>query len=149
MKKMTGFTLMEVMITVVIISILAVIALPSYQDYMTRSRRGTAQGDLQGLANAAERFYTINGTYVGIAASTGLPSAPTANVFPSQSPVDGNDKYYNLFITAQSATGYTLQATPIGGQVGDGFMLLTNTGLRSWDINDSGAIDAGENRWTK
>lgn len=36
-KKINGFTLIEVMIAVAIIGILAVVALPAYQNYITRS----------------------------------------------------------------------------------------------------------------
>lgn len=150
MKKFTGFTLIELMVVVAILAIVVALALPSYQRYVIRTKRDLAQGDLQGLANAMERFYTLNGTYVGTNAGGGIAPLPT--VFPSQSPIDGGTPYYNLAITpAPTASTYTLRAIPIAGtgQANDGFLQLTNTGLRSWDINNDGAIGAGENKWTK
>ena len=83
MKKMNtlshakqGFTLIELMIVVAVIGILAAIAYPSYQDSVIRSNRNVAKGDLQGLAQAMERWRVQNNTFKGAAAGGSDTGAP-------------------------------------------------------------------------
>ena len=133
MDKQKGITLIELMIVVVIIAILASIALPGYQQYVMRSKRVTAEGDLYAFRNAMQRYFSENNTYLG-AASGGIDTGdPAATVFPSQSPIDGGTAAYNLTISAATANTFTVQAAPIGGQVGDdcGTLSLTSTNVRS------------------
>lgn len=131
MKKVNrGFTLLEVMIVVVIIAILAAVAIPSYRDSVTKSRRADAQGALQGFAQAMERFYTQNGTYAGAAAAAADTGAPA--IFAIKSPIDGAQTFYQLTINAAGANSYTLLATPVGPQAGDGNLTLDQAGRRVW-----------------
>src|SRR5690606_13661481 len=53
-SRCRGLTLIEVMITVVIVALIASIALPSYQQYIVSSRARTAAADLMALATAFE-----------------------------------------------------------------------------------------------
>lgn len=137
-QQQRGFTLIEVMIVVAIIALLAGIAWPSYQNQVRSSNRADAQGALMGLAQAMERHYTENGTYEEAAAGGGDTGSPA--IFPSEAPLDGSRKYYDLEITDATETGYELTASPksTGVQAGDGDLTLSSTGERLWDEKGSG-----------
>ena len=62
-RGVRGFTLIEVMVVVVIITILAAIIYPNYQDYVRRSAMAQAQQEMQSIANQLERFKSKNLTY--------------------------------------------------------------------------------------
>jgi len=135
MKRLsTGFTLIELMITVAIIGILTSIAYPSYQASMMKSRRVDAQGALMGFANAMERFYTVNNTY---------PAAGTVGIYAATSPVDGGTAYYLLSIAASTASTYQLQAVPTGAQANDkcGTLTLNQAGVRGFNGVGMTSID--------
>ncbi|MCI0506017.1 MAG: type IV pilin protein [Gammaproteobacteria bacterium] len=144
-----GFTLVELLIVVVIVSLLAMVAVPSYNVSVAKARRADAQSSLSNLAGAMERFFTENGTYIGAAGSSGTPTATGAPwIYHTQSPVDGDIKFYNLTIEAATAGSYTLRATPIGGQDGDGYLELLSTSVERWDRNNDGNISgADEDHW--
>ncbi|MBS8241176.1 prepilin-type N-terminal cleavage/methylation domain-containing protein [Marinobacter lipolyticus] len=152
--RQSGFTLIELMIVVAIIGIIAAIAYPSYLAQVESTRRGDAQGALASFANAMERYYTQNNTYIGAdggnSAISDTLTAPAAGVFASQSPADGTP-FYNLRIFNLTANSYELRAVPIAGsaQAGDGFLQLTSTGQRGWDADNSGALSGTENTWSK
>jgi type IV pilus assembly protein PilE len=117
-QRIQGFTLIELMITVVIIGILASIAYPSYVEQVRKTRRTNAQSDLVELASFMERHYTENFTYVG----AGLPFI--------ESPKQGTPKFYDLTV-APTALAYTLTATAKGAQTADscGDLTIINTGV--------------------
>ena len=136
---MHGFTLIELVVTMVIFSLLAALAYPSYQTYAERARRADGISAMTGLQLAQERFRANCPFY---AQNLGNANACGAN--PGASTVAyGNasaDGFYSLAIVANSATGnaYTISADPQGAQSGDSgcdpLTLLLNpvnpTGLR-------------------
>lgn len=106
-KKTAGFTLIELMIVVVIVSLLAMIAYPSYRNYVLRSHRADALATLAQDQATIERCYAQNFSYNAACAS--LPT------FPHNSP----QNYYSISISNLTASTYTLTATAIGSQAID------------------------------
>ena len=64
MNKQRGVTLLELMIVVVVIGILVAIGYPSYTKQVQRTKRAECAGGLVQLANAMERYFSQNNTYL-------------------------------------------------------------------------------------
>src|SRR5512146_2679908 len=71
-----GFTLIELMITVVVAAILMSVAFPLYQHQMRESRRTDARSALSDLAGREERYYAINNVYTNSATNLGYTAWP-------------------------------------------------------------------------
>jgi type IV pilus assembly protein PilE len=54
-KKTGGFTLIELMIVLAVLSIIVAIGYPSYQEHVKKSRRAEGMGQLLELADRMER----------------------------------------------------------------------------------------------
>jgi type IV pilus assembly protein PilE len=102
-QRNAGFTLIEIMITVVIISILSAIALPAYKDYVVRSRLTEAFSALSAAQPNAEQYWSNNRKYTGFSTTTGLPS-------------DTDNFAYTLPVATTSA--YTIKAAGKGKMLG-------------------------------
>jgi type IV pilus assembly protein PilE len=122
---MRGFTLIELMIVVAIVAILASIAYPSYVDSVQRSRRADAMDALLNEAQRAERFFTLNNTYVGFAPAADSPGG-----------------FYTVAIGNQAAATFTLTATATGAQAGD-------NACPTLTLNQAGARGPDEACWNR
>lgn len=106
--RQRGFTLIELMIVVVVVSILASIAVPSFMNSIRKGRRADAVAALAELQQAQERHRANNPTYASALTGSGsLGLSSTAS--PSG--------YYTLAISGTpTATTYTVTATANSGQ---------------------------------
>jgi len=116
-KKFRGFTLIELMVVVVIISIIAAIAYPMYLDQIRKSRRATAHSTLSDAAARMEQFFLDNKRYANDMNELGYGVAAGA-------PYPTPEGYYNVSVDAfggacQIATCFALTATAIQSQADD------------------------------
>lgn len=111
MRKAAGFTLIELMITVVVVAILAAIAVPSYIQYIQRGKISEAVSNLSGTRLQLEKYYADNRMY-GTGGTCGVTM-----------PSGDNAKYFTITCASGNANSvgdqtYTLTATGTGGVTG-------------------------------
>lgn len=72
-----GFTLIELMIVIAIVGVLAVVALPAYQDYTARAQMSEALTLAEGQKSAVVEYYSDKGTFPADNAAAGIAAAST------------------------------------------------------------------------
>jgi type IV pilus assembly protein PilE len=104
MKKMNGFTLVELMIVVAIIGILSAIAIPTYNEYILRGRIPDATNNLMAQRIAMEQYFQDYRQFTTAAAPA--PASPCAAVQAT--------RYFTYACGNWAATTYTITATGVG-----------------------------------
>ncbi len=143
-----GFTLIELIVVIAIVGVLVAIAIPSYNSYVKKGRRADAQAGLMALAQAMERVRTDKGSYAWANGDTNdIAGATAPSIYPSQLPVDGTVKFYNLKVNAANIDSYEIEAIAINSQVGDGNLSLSSTGFKRWDRENNDYTDGTDDCW--
>lgn len=121
-----GFTLIELMVVVVIVAVLGIIALPSYQQYSIRAQRTEAKTALLQLAANQERFYLQNNTYTNNLAALGFPGGVSEK------------GVYTLNIPLANAQTFQANATPTPGGGISGRDMTTDAACAQFNLNAQG-----------
>ena len=109
MNAIRGFTLIEVMIVIVIVSVLVAIALPSYENSMQKGRRADGKSALMDIANQQEQFMLDQGTYTLDMEELGFSADPYISE-------EGHYSVDAAVCTSADITRcYVLTATPVAG----------------------------------
>jgi type IV pilus assembly protein PilE len=124
--RQRGFTLIELVITMVVIAILAAIAVPSYNGYVSRSRAAEATGTLGSLRLRMEQAYQDNGNY-----GAGGCAVATVNT-------DFFDFVCNL---TNGGQGFTVTATGKASAYGYSFSIDEQGNRRTLAFPNAGAAN--------
>jgi len=122
-RRVAGFTLIELMVTLVVAAILISIAVPAYQTQVRKSRRTEARNAVMDLAAREERYYSVNNAYTNVALELGYGQD---NAVISGRPIGSG--YYTVSVKLNAAkpaatpptrAGFTITATAVGTQLKD------------------------------
>lgn len=127
-NKVRGFTLIELMIVVAIVSILGAIALPAYTSYVTRGRIPDATSGLSAKRIKMEQWFQDNRTYVG---GPGTAATDTTT-----------SKFFNFSVSNVTTSTYTISAAGKNEMAGFTYTIdqgnakaTTITGVSGWSSN--------------
>lgn len=127
-RRPSGFTLIELMITLVVVAILAAIAYPLYEHQIEESRRTDARTALLELASREERYFATNNAYTQNADSLGYGN--------NNWPVVIGSGYYEISVSnvdnGANPPSYLLTAQALGTQ-------LSDTTCRTFTVDSTGA----------
>lgn len=143
MKKFSqGFTLIELMIVVAIIGILAAIAIPAYNNYITRAQIAEVYQLLAGFKTPTTEYAAETGSWPTALVALGA----VTNASEIAGTITG--QYSNISITAGAdasvVNNFTITGTIITGNAMDQLATYTKTNVSSvWDCT-GGNI---QNQW--
>jgi type IV pilus assembly protein PilE len=118
--RSAGFSLVELLIALAIAGLLAMVAYPSYQNSVLRTRRADGIAAALAVQVAEEKFRASCPFYAQTLGSTNTCGA-NAGASTVQAASASPEGYYTISIGLGTATGnaYTITATPTGTQADD------------------------------
>lgn len=145
-----GFTLIELMIVVMIITVLATVAYPSYEAYIRRSDEAAAQQRIQHIANELEKFKARQFNYLNFSLENGLTYYPTSENHKYTFEVKDGDTADLLEKSTAIGRNWIIIATPNAQYPKLHQYVMTNRGVMCKKEQGSAIhLDcSGESAWT-
>ena len=137
-KSQGGFTLVELMVTVVVIALLAMVAIPAYNDSVRKGRRADAKAALEKIAARQEQYFMDNKTYTTDIEALGFSEIGSSNEAYS------TDNHYRIRVSSASATAFKAEAQPMSEDPECQQMTLNEGGNRGVEAGTSPATAAPE-----
>jgi type IV pilus assembly protein PilE len=124
-----GWTLSELLISLALMSVLAAVALPTYQQQQRQTRRGDGQAALLQLQIDQARWRSTHDSYASSVSDLGWAQGLSPQ------------GHYQITLTDATADGYTALATGLGSQAAD--HKCASLRLR-WQGSATAVFSAGE-----
>ena len=139
-SKLSGFTLVELVVAVGIVGILAAIAIPSYNKYVNRGKTAEATSNLLQLAALQEQFYRDYRQYAGNFDASG--ATPTSTVGSGKLAWSAaNNKYFSYTISVDAdGQGYFIKATGLSTANLSNYSYVVNSNNLTCMREDAGAL---------
>lgn len=133
MNKNKGFTLVELMVVISIISILAASAMAMYPNYVDRTRLGGEMSQLSAATNAVMESLMTQGTVPSTA--NGADVDDTATTFLQQPQGNADATFGQIVFASKTVSGATIYLSPYqsGASVIDSTAQLHPTEIIRWE----------------
>jgi type IV pilus assembly protein PilE len=122
-RTVRGFTLIDLMISVLIVGILAGVALPSYRQYIVRGNRSAAQSAMLDIANRQQQFLLANRSYADtdVLGTSGYALPPEV----------AQNYTWSVTVGTGAVPSFVITLTAVNGQAGDGPLTLDSDGNKT------------------